>query len=89
MSTKPGADPLVLLSVPVENLPIEWRNIERAVSLRIHADLVLLAARRRQFFTENVEENYLPRWFRAHSDSHDPDVWKAEGSKAKLRLKRA
>ena len=52
---------VVLLSVPVENIPVEWRNIGRAVSLRIHMDLVLLAARRRQLFTENVEEHHLSR----------------------------
>lgn len=69
---------LVLLSVPVESFPVEWRNIGRAVSLRIHMDLVLLAARRRQFFTENVEENYLPGWFWQHSDSHNPEIWQSE-----------
>ena len=69
---------LVLLSVPAENVPVEWRNIERAVSLRIHMDLVLLAARRPQYFTENVEENYLPYWFWRHSDSHDPEIWQSE-----------
>jgi hypothetical protein len=69
---------LVLLSVPAENVPVEWRNIERAVSLRIHMDLVLLAARRRQYFTENVEENYLPYWFWRHDDSHNPEIWHSE-----------
>lgn len=66
---------LVLLSVPSEQVPVEWRNVQRAVSLRIHMDLVLLAARRRQKFTENVEENWLPSWFVQHGDSHDPQVW--------------
>jgi alpha-beta hydrolase superfamily lysophospholipase len=69
---------LVLLSVPAENVPVEWRNIERAVSLRIHMDLVLLAARRRQYFSENVEENYLPYWFWRHDDSHNPEIWQSE-----------
>ena len=50
---------LVLLSVPAGEVRVEWRNIERAVSLRIHMDLILLAARRPQYFTENVEENYF------------------------------
>lgn len=66
---------LVLLSTPVENVAVEWRNIRRATSLRIHLDLVLLAARRRQRFTENVEENHLPFWFWHHGDSHSPGVW--------------
>jgi Alpha/beta hydrolase family len=71
-------DDLVLLSVPAESVPVEWRNIRRTVSLRIHMDLVLLAARRRQYFTENVEENYLPGWFFRHSDSHNPEIWQSE-----------
>jgi len=77
---------LVLLSVPAENVPVEWRNIRRAVSLRIHMDLVLLAARRRQYFTENVEENYLPYWFWRHSSSHDPEIWQSEKCSEMLGL---
>jgi pimeloyl-ACP methyl ester carboxylesterase len=70
---------LVLLSVPAEEVRVEWRNIAaRTVSLRIHMDLVLLAARRPQYFTENVEEHYLPHWFWTHSDSHDPEIWERE-----------
>jgi pimeloyl-ACP methyl ester carboxylesterase len=67
---------LVLLSVPAEDTRVEWRNIGRSVSLRIHLDIVLLAARRRQYFTENVEENYIPQWFWHHSDSHEPGLWR-------------
>jgi hypothetical protein len=88
MSTTEGVqiEKLILLSTPVEQVAVEWRNVGRAVSLRIHADLILLAARRRQRFTENVEENYIPRWFVDHGDSHDPSVW-ADGSwAAALRL---
>lgn len=77
---------LVLLSVPAEHVRTEWRNIERAASLRIHLDLVLLAARRPQLFTENVEEHYLPRWFWSHGDSHNPSVWKDHGCSAALGL---
>lgn len=76
----------VLLSVPAESVPIEWRNVKRATSLRIHFDLVLLAARRRQRFTENVEEYYLPKWFREHADSHTPAVWREFKSAELLRL---
>jgi pimeloyl-ACP methyl ester carboxylesterase len=79
-------DEVVLLSTPVENVPIEWRNVGRAVSLRIHMDLVLLAARRRQKFTENVDEHYLPGWFWSHADSHDPEVWTAHGCATSLGL---
>ena len=68
---------LVLLSTPREkNVPIEWDNIGRAVSLRIHLDLVLLAARRRQSFDLPVAEHFLPQRFRKHSDSHNPEVWR-------------
>lgn len=77
---------LVLLSVPVENIPVEWRNVGRGSSLRIHLDLVLLAARRRQRFTENVDEHYLPRWFWSHSDSHDPLIWTSEDIVKVLQL---
>jgi pimeloyl-ACP methyl ester carboxylesterase len=77
---------LVLLSTPAEDVRVEWRNIERAVSLRIHMDIVLLAARRAQCFTENVEENYLPHWFWNHSDSHDPALWSSERCAQELGL---
>lgn len=77
---------LVLLSVPAESIPVEWRNVRRAVSLRIHMDLVLLAARRRQTFTENVEENHLPQWFWRHGDSHSPEVWRDLRCAAQLAL---
>jgi hypothetical protein len=66
---------LILLSAPVENYEIEWRNIGRAVSLRIHCDLVLLAARVKQCFTANVEEHWIDNWFIHHSMSHAPDTW--------------
>lgn len=69
---------LVLLSVPAEDVPVEWRRIGRSVSLRIHLDLVLLAARRRQRFAQNVDEHYIDRWFWNHADSHDPDIWQDE-----------
>lgn len=77
---------LVLLSTPTEDVRVEWRNIKRAVSLRIHMDIVLLAARRAQYFTENVEEHYLPHWFWNHSDSHDPALWRSEGMPETLGL---
>jgi pimeloyl-ACP methyl ester carboxylesterase len=77
---------LVLLSTPVENVRVEWRSIKRAQSLRIHLDIVLLATRLPQRFTENVEEHYLPHWFWNHGDSHDPDIWVAEACAKDLGL---
>jgi hypothetical protein len=79
-------DEMVLLSVPAERVAVEWRNVGRAVSLRIHLDLVLMAARRRQLFTENVEENHLPFWFWRHEYSHDPSIWKDYGCGSLLSL---
>lgn len=76
----------VLLSTPVDNYEVEWRNIDRAVSLRIHCDLVLLAARTKQRFTANVEEHWLDSWFVQHSLSHDPDVWATNGWAHKLGI---
>ncbi|MDQ2748867.1 MAG: hypothetical protein M3Y44_04975 [Actinomycetota bacterium] len=77
---------LILLSVPVEKVDIEWANIASTASLRIHLDLVLLAARRRQAFNLPVAEHFLPRWFRNHADSHGVDVWNEYGAAGALGL---
>lgn len=77
---------VILLSAPVETVPVEWRNIDRAISIRIHWDLVLLAARRKQLFRENVEEFHVPRWFVNHADSHEPNVWTTFGLAALAAL---
>jgi hypothetical protein len=66
---------LVLLSTPVENVDTNWSNAGRVCSLRIHLDLVLLAARRRQSFDLPVAEFHLPKWFIGHADSHDVSTW--------------
>jgi hypothetical protein len=79
-------DTLVLLSVPVDNYEVEWRHIGRAVSLRIHCDLVLLAARTKQRFTANVAENWIDSWFVSHSMSHEADVWSNDDWATKLGL---
>ena len=76
----------VLLSTPVDDYEVEWRNIERAVSLRIHCDLVLLAARSKQRFTANVEENWMDSWFVRHGLSHDAGAWVADGWPSVLGL---
>jgi hypothetical protein len=77
---------LVLLSVPVDNFEIEWRNIGRAVSLRIHCDLILLATTKKQRFTANVEEHWLDSWFVRHDMSHDEKVWADEEWARQLAL---
>lgn len=77
---------LILLSTPVHAVPTEWRNIGSAVSLRIHLDLVLLAARRRQLFTENVTEHHMPAWFIHHGDSHEPMKWESQEWAQRLGL---
>lgn len=78
-STKYGVqmDTAVLLSTPVDDYEVEWRNIRRAVSLRIHCDLVLLAARSKQCFTANVEENWMDSWFVRHGLTHEASAWVA------------
>lgn len=76
----------VLLSTPTPRIDVEWRNIGRAVSLRIHADLVLLAARERQCYRENVDEVYLPGWFIDHADSHNVVIWREQKSASTLGL---
>jgi hypothetical protein len=77
---------LVLLSTPGELVGANWGNIGRAVSLRIHLDLVLLAARRPWSFEDNVDENFLPYWFVSHSHSHDPLIWEAGNWSKRLGL---
>lgn len=68
---------LVLLSCPVHEAqyrpaPGKFRSV---VSVRVHMDLVILADRGGQRFTDPyVEEHVLPVWFE-HSATHDPEVW--------------
>lgn len=69
-------DDLVLLSTPNERVETDYSRVGRIVSLRIHFDLVLLAARRRQSFDLPVAEFHLPRWFVGHGDTHEPDLWR-------------
>lgn len=69
---------LVLLSCPVHSeYQPNFANISgRAVSIRVHFDLVLLADRSGQRFNDpRIEENVLPIWF-DHSATHNPDNWK-------------
>lgn len=79
-------DTAVLLSTPVDDYEVEWRNIRRALSLRIHCDLVLLAARSKQRFTANVEEHWMDSWFVRHGLSHEASAWIAGDWPATLGL---
>jgi hypothetical protein len=68
---------LVLLSCPVHEdkyMP-DFSRAPDVVSIRVHADLVILADGGRQRFRDNrIRENVLPCWFN-HSLTHDPQTW--------------
>lgn len=77
----------VMLSVPVHrNYDIEWRNIERPLSVRLNFDLVLAAARARQRFPANVDELVLPLYPWRHGATHQPALWSAHDIATKLSL---
>lgn len=67
---------LVLLSCPVhvpKYVP-DFAHVGKAVSIRVHLDLVILADRGGQTFQAPIVEHVLPIWF-DHSATHDPAVW--------------
>jgi hypothetical protein len=68
---------LVLLSCPVHEdkyMP-DFSRAPDVVSIRVHADLVILVDGGRQRFRDNrIRENVLPCWFN-HSLTHDPQTW--------------
>ena len=68
---------LVLLSCPVhvhKYVP-DFTRVSRAVSIRVHMDLVILVDGGGQRFPDpRIEEHVLPLWF-DHFASHDPEVW--------------
>jgi hypothetical protein len=70
---------LVLLSCPVhvpKYVP-DFSRVERAVSVRVHCDLVILIDGGGQRFRDRrIDEHVLPIWF-DHSATHDADVWQA------------
>ena len=79
---------LVLLSCPVHihKYSPNMSAITRAVSLRVHLDLVILADRGGQKFNHpGIEENVLPIWF-DHSATHERSVWKKHNVKTLLGL---
>jgi hypothetical protein len=69
---------LVLLSCPVhfpKYMP-DFSRVGKAVSVRVHLDLVILADRGGQYFHDDrIEENVLGVWF-DHFASHNPAVWR-------------
>jgi hypothetical protein len=69
---------LVLLSVPVhwhKYFP-RYDHVRNCVSMRVHADLVILADRGAQRFRDpRVSEHVLPIWFK-HPATHDPATWR-------------
>jgi len=77
---------MVLLSCPVhwpKYMP-DFANVGKVVSVRVHLDLVILADRGGQKFTDpRIQENVLPVWFN-HFATHDPAVWVKYNVPAKL-----
>jgi hypothetical protein len=79
LATQAGANigELVLLSCPAHEdkyMP-DFGRVAKAVSIRVHADLVILADGGRQRFQDpRISENVLPCWFN-HSLTHDPATW--------------
>ena len=79
---------LVLMSCPVHihKYSPNPSAITRAVSVRVHLDLVILADLGGQRFNHpNIEEHVLPIWF-DHSATHEPKVWKKHNVKNMLGL---
>jgi hypothetical protein len=68
---------MVLLSCPVHwpKYAPDFTRVTKVVSVRVHMDLVILADRGGQKFTDpRIDEHVLPVWF-DHFATHDPAVW--------------
>ena len=68
---------MVLLSCPVHwpKYTPQFNAQEKVVSVRVHMDLVILADRGGQKFSDpRIQENVLPLWF-DHFATHDPANW--------------
>jgi hypothetical protein len=77
---------LVMLSCPVHfpKYAPDFSKLQKIVSVRVHLDLVILADRGGQRFSDpRIQENVLPIWF-DHFASHDPQVWTRYGVTAML-----
>ncbi|MCG3203156.1 MAG: hypothetical protein NFCOHLIN_03075 [Gammaproteobacteria bacterium] len=80
---------LVLLSCPVhvDKYFPDFGNCASVCSVRVKLDLVILADRGGQKFTDpRIKENVLPIWFN-HSATHDPAVWTKYNVAAKIGLR--
>lgn len=72
---------MVLLSCPVHRRKYfpNFARVRKVVSIRVRADLVILADGGGQRFRDpRIQEIVLPIWFN-HSITHDPDTWDAQG----------
>jgi hypothetical protein len=70
---------LVLLSCPVhvDRYMPDFTSVAKVVSIHVHLDLVILADRGGQKYTDpRIQEHVLPVWF-DHSATHDPGTWAA------------
>jgi hypothetical protein len=68
---------LVLLSCPVHvhKYTPDFSRVARAISIRVHLDLVILVdGGGQRFHDQRIEENVLPIWF-DHFAVHEPEVW--------------
>ena len=68
---------MVLLSCPVHwpKYTPDFSQTQKVISIRVHLDLVILADRGGQRFTDpNITEHVLPIWF-DHFATHDPANW--------------
>lgn len=68
---------MVLLSCPVHwpKYTPDFTRVDRVISVRVHLDLVILADRGGQKFSDSrIDEHVLPMWF-DHSATHNPSVW--------------
>jgi hypothetical protein len=79
LATQAGTDVglLALLSCPVHwpKYTPDFSRVRKAVSVRVHLDLVILADRGGQKFDDpRISEHVLPVWF-DHFATHDPAVW--------------
>ncbi|MFI0719440.1 hypothetical protein [Streptomyces sp. NPDC021224] len=83
----------VLMSVPARPPdPGVWsavlRQVNRLVGVRVHCDLVVIAARGRQRFGPPVRDITLPGvWFDHHATVR-PEVWAEHGLAAEIRAER-
>jgi hypothetical protein len=73
---------LILLSCPAHPnhyLP-DFSRVKCVESFQIKFDWVIIADGGGTYFNHpRINDNILPKWFRRHDDTHDPDFWKKYG----------